>query len=64
MYVIKNSVLLPGVNDPCPEVALFVVGRALAQLYSATLEEPVPEEFAAILSRLDQRESSSGTSRP
>jgi hypothetical protein len=63
MHAFKNSAMLPGVNDPCPEIALFVVGRALAQLYRATLEEPVPEEFAAILSRLDQMESSEGASR-
>jgi hypothetical protein len=64
MRAIKNSVLLPSVNDPCPEVALFVVGRAVAEMYRATLEEPVPEEFAEILSRLDQRESSEGASGP
>jgi hypothetical protein len=53
----SGDVRLPHVADVCPDVATFMIARAVAEVYRDVLAEPVPEPLAAILRRMDSREA-------
>ena len=48
-----GDVRLPHVADVCPDVATFMIARAVAEVYRDVLVEPVPEPLAAILRQMD-----------
>jgi hypothetical protein len=50
----SEDVRLPNVDEVTPDVALFIVGRALAEAYSGTVEEPLPEALVEVLRRLER----------
>jgi hypothetical protein len=52
----SEDVRLPDVHDVAPDVALFIVGRALADAYSGTVEEPLPDALVEFLRRLERLE--------
>jgi hypothetical protein len=45
------------VHDVTPDVALLIVGRVLAEAYSGTVEEPLPDALAEVLRRLELLET-------
>ena len=47
---------LPRIDDPPPNLALMVIGSALAKAYRQTAEEPLPPALAAIVRELKDRE--------
>jgi hypothetical protein len=49
----SGNVRLPHVADVHPDVATFMIARALAEVYRDVLEAPVPERLAAILRRIE-----------
>jgi hypothetical protein len=51
----SGDVRLPRVGDLHPDVATMMIARAFAEIYRDVLEEPVPEQLAAILRRMDRR---------
>ena len=51
----SEDVRLP---DVTPDVALLIVGRALADAYSGTVEEPLPDALVEVLRRLERPENS------
>jgi hypothetical protein len=52
----SEDVRLPDVHDVTPDVALLIVGRALADAYSGTVEEPLPHALVEVLRRLERLE--------
>jgi hypothetical protein len=47
---------LPRIDDPPPNLALMVIGKALAKAYQSSLEEPLPRTLAAIARDIEARE--------
>lgn len=48
-----GDVRLPHVDDLHPNVATFMIARAVAEVYRDALEQPVPEKLMAILRRME-----------
>ena len=53
----SDDVRLLNVHDVTPDVALLIVGRALAEAYSASVEEPLPDALVEILRRIERLEN-------
>jgi hypothetical protein len=53
----SDDVRLRNVHDVTPDVALLIVGRALAEAYSASVEEPLPDALVEILRRIERLEN-------
>jgi len=53
----SGGVRLPHVNDIHPDVAAFMVARAIAETYRDVLDEPIPEPLRAILRQMESREN-------
>ena len=53
-YDASGGVRLPRVDDLHPDVATFMIARALAEVYRDVLEEPVPERLLAILRQMEK----------
>jgi hypothetical protein len=51
----SGDVRLPHVDDLHPDVATFMIARAIAEVYRDSLEQPVPEPLMAILRRMESR---------
>lgn len=49
----SGDVRLPYVNDLHPDVATFMIARALAEAYRDVLDAPIPEPLLAILRRME-----------
>ena len=47
---------LPRIDDPPPNLALMVIGKALATAYRSSTDEPLPRTLAAIVREIEQRE--------
>jgi len=54
------DVRLPRVDDIHPDVATFMIARALAEIYRDAVEEPIPEPLAAILRQIQAEETRYG----
>jgi hypothetical protein len=52
----SDEVHLPRVDEPPPNLALMVIGRALAQVYGEVGARPLPEPLARIMLRIEERE--------
>lgn len=52
----SGDVRLPHVNDLHPDVATFMIARAIAETYRDVLDAPVPERIAAILRQMETSE--------
>jgi hypothetical protein len=50
-------VRLPHVNDLHPDVATFMMARAVAEVYRDVLDAPVPDPLVAILRQMEPRET-------
>ncbi|MCC2650051.1 MAG: hypothetical protein K0R61_472 [Microvirga sp.] len=53
-YDASGGVRLPRVDDLHPDVATFMIARALAEVYRDVLEEPVPDRLLAILRQMEK----------
>ena len=51
----SGDVRLPHVDNLHPDVATFMIARAIAEVYRDSLEQPVPEPLMAILRRMESR---------
>ena len=60
MKVVKSEAFLPRINAVPRIVMTTAVGRVLQRFYADTLEEPLPDDFATLLERLDQRDVMGG----
>jgi Anti-sigma factor NepR len=54
MQVVASTPFLPRVNVVPRVVMSSAVGRALQSVYADMLQEPLPHEITALLSRLDE----------
>jgi hypothetical protein len=52
----SDEVHLPRINEPPPNLALMVIGRALAQAYGEVGARPLPEDLGHILLQIEERE--------
>jgi hypothetical protein len=48
---------LPRVDEPPPNLALMVLGKALAQAYAEPVDQPLPATLASIVSEIEEREA-------
>jgi hypothetical protein len=53
----SRDVRLPHVNDLHPDVATFMIARALAETYREVLDAPVPDPLVAILRQMEIQEA-------
>jgi hypothetical protein len=58
--LIKNDFRLPRVDELPANLALAVVGRALAEIYRRDLERPLPDSLLRIVQQIEEHESSAG----
>ena len=56
MKVVKSEAFLPRINAVPRIVMTSAVARVLQRFYADTLEEPLPDDFSALLERLDHRD--------
>jgi hypothetical protein len=54
---VADDFRLPHVNEPPPNLALMIVGKALADAYRESVHAPLPECLALILRELEKREA-------
>ena len=47
---------LPRIDDPPPNLALMVIGKARATAYRSSTKEPLPRTLAAIVREIERRE--------
>lgn len=52
----KDHLRLPRVDEPPPNLALMVLGKALAQAYSEPVDQPLPATLARIVHEIERRE--------
>jgi hypothetical protein len=53
---VSEDLQLPNVNELPPNVALLMMGRAVAEAYKGTVEEPMPAALAEVLRKLERLE--------
>ena len=53
---VAEDAQLPNVNELPPNLALLIMGRAVAEAYKGTVEEPVPAPIAEVLRKLERLE--------
>lgn len=56
----SGDVRLPHVNDLHPDVATFMITRAIAETYRDVLDAPVPDPLVAILRQMEIQEADHG----
>lgn len=56
----RGDMGLPRVADLPPDVATFMIARALAEVYRDVLSAPIPERLAAVLRRIESGERPHG----
>ena len=54
--MIADDLRLPRVDDPPRNLAMMMVGRALAETLRDTIDAPLPEPLARILREIEQWE--------
>ena len=57
-----NEPRLPRIDHPPPNLALLVIGKALAKAYQSSMEEPLSRALAAIVREIEAMEK--GTAKP
>jgi hypothetical protein len=56
--MIRHETLhLPRVDEPPPNLALMVLGKALAQAYLEPIDRPLPPALAKIVREIEEREA-------
>lgn len=58
--MIADDLCLPRVDEPPPNLTLLIVGKALAETYRATLDEPLPEGLAHVMRLIEERATADG----
>jgi hypothetical protein len=58
--MIADDLRLPWVDDPLPNLAMMMVGRALAETLRDTIDAPLPEPLARILREICDRKQFRG----
>lgn len=58
--IIADDIRLPDVDEPPPNLALMIVGKALADAYRDAVEEPLPECLSRILREIEERAAADG----
>lgn len=58
--IVADQIGWPRGEDPLPNLALMVIGRALAEAYRNFPDQPLPEQLACILREIGMREQASG----
>jgi hypothetical protein len=58
--IAMNSLRLPRVDEPPPNLALMVLGKALAQAYLEPINQPLPPALARIVREIEEREADAG----
>jgi hypothetical protein len=58
--IITDDVRLPHVDQLPPNLALMIVGKALAAAYREAGDDPLPEGLTRILRELEEREAADG----
>ena len=53
---VSEDLQLPKVNELPQNLALLMMGRAVAEAYRGTVEEPVPAALAEVLRKLERLE--------
>jgi hypothetical protein len=56
VMIAPNEARLPRIDEPPPNLALMVIGRALAQAYGEVGARPLPEPLARIVLQIEHRE--------
>jgi hypothetical protein len=57
--IIADDIRLPHVEPP-PNLAVMIVGKALAEAYRAAMDGPLPERLTRILREIEEREIMDG----
>lgn len=55
--ITTDQLRLPRVDEPPPNLALMVLGKALAQAYSEPIGQPLPATLARIVDEIERREA-------
>jgi hypothetical protein len=55
--IITDDIRLPRVDQPPPNLALMIVGKALAAAYREAGDDPLPEGLTRLLRELEEREA-------
>ena len=55
--VTPDQLRLPRVDEPPPNLALMVLGKALAQAYAEPVDQPLPATLARIVDEIERREA-------
>jgi hypothetical protein len=58
--IIADDIRLPRVDEPPPNLAVMIVGKALAEAYREALDGSLPERLARILREIEEREVMDG----
>lgn len=59
-YDSPSGMRLPRIDDLPPRVTTLIMARVLTEVYSAGLNEPIPERLAVILRQIESREKRHG----
>lgn len=55
--IIADEIPLPELDEPAPNLALMLVGKALAETYRDAVDEQLPECLMRIVRALAEREA-------
>ena len=55
--ITPDQLRLPRVDEPPPNLALMVLGKALAQAYAEPVDQPLPATLARIVDEIERREA-------
>ena len=58
--IIADDIRLPHVDEPPPNLAVMIVGKALAEVYRESIGDLLPERLAHILREIEEREVMDG----
>jgi hypothetical protein len=58
--IIADDIRLPHVDEPPPNLAVMIVGKALAEAYREALEGPLPKRLTRILRKIEEPEVMDG----
>jgi len=58
--IIADDIRLPDGEEPAPNLALMILGKALADAYRDAVEEPLPEGLSRILREIEERAAAEG----
>ena len=58
--ILADDIRLPHADEPPPNLAVLMVGKALAEACREAVAGPVPERLARILREIEEREVMDG----